>query len=1000
MDYGRLHTAERFEIEGKSYPISHSWGLSVPIHLVSTKVDLDRTMRGVAGAATASPQSLLQVFLNRSDDHLWGFVSNGNKLRILRDNLTLTRQAYVEFDLEAMMNGDAYSDFRVLWLLCHQSRVEADRPSDCWLEKWMKEAEDRGARALEHLRGGVEAAITALGVGFLEHPANGVLRDKLRDGALDKQSYYRQLLRIIYRLLFMFVAEDRDLLLDREAADSARESYKNYYSTQRLRAMAAKFVGTGHSDFFEALRLVMRLLGGGGDGAPLGILPLGSFLFSDKAVAEISDCKISNRQLLSAVRSLSLIDDREARSWRNVDYKNLGPEELGSVYESLLELHPRINVDACSFALRTAGGNERKTSGSYYTPSSLIKALLDSALDLVLDEAAKQGEAAILNLKVCDPASGSGHFLIAAANRIAKRLASLRTGEEEPALPALQKAKREVISKCIYGVDINPMAAELCKVSLWLEALDPGKPLSFLDHHIQVGNSLLGTTPRLMADGIPNDAFKPIEGDDKKAASALRKQNRGELKQREAGLRQLGLDQAPPADYGYLSDSMNLLAAEPDDSLADIRQKEEFYAALAQDDEYIKARLLADAWCSAFVWQKCPGEELPLTDLLYRHLEDDPQAENMQTIREHVAALTDRYGFFHWHVAFPDVFEVPDDLSRAENEAAGWNGGFDVVLGNPPWERIKIQEKEWFAERDPEIAAAPGAKRKQLIAALKDTDPCMYKAFVADKRQADGLSHCARTSGNYPLTGRGRINTYPLFAETKRLLISEVGRVGTIVPSGIATDDTTKYFFQDLMRSDSLASLYDFENRQKLFPAVDSRMKFALLTMTGADVRSRESEFVFFALNVGDLEDKWRRFKLSAADIAMLNPNTGTMATFRSQRDAEITKAIYRRVPVLKDDADELEQMSGGGADRSRGTSSSSQCSTCPTTATSSAHETNWKAPAMSSWATSSSWRIRFQRMFDMSNDSDKFRTRDQLESRGFTLEGNHFVKQDDAENG
>ena len=163
LDYGRLPTAQAASIDGKSYPISHSWGLNVPILLVSYQVDLDKTMRGVAGAAAASPHSLLQVFLNRSDDHLWGFVSNGYKLRVLRDNLTLTRQAYVEFDLEAMMSGDAYSDFRVLWLLCHQSRVEADRPSDCWLEKWMNEAEQRGTRALEHLRGGVQAAIRSAG---------------------------------------------------------------------------------------------------------------------------------------------------------------------------------------------------------------------------------------------------------------------------------------------------------------------------------------------------------------------------------------------------------------------------------------------------------------------------------------------------------------------------------------------------------------------------------------------------------------------------------------------------------------------------------------------------------------------------------------------------------------------------------------------------------------------------------------------------------------------
>lgn len=976
LDYGRLPTAQAASIEGKSYPISHSWGLNVPIHLVSSRVDLDETRRGVAGAASGSPHSLLQGFLNHSDDHLWGFVSNGYKLRVLRDNLTLTRQAYVEFDLEAMMNGDAYSDFRVLWLLCHQSRVEADRPSDCWLEKWMKEAEDRGTRALEHLRGGVEAAITALGVGFLEHPANGALRDKLRDGTLDTQNYYRQLLRIIYRLLFMFVAEDRDLLLDRGASDAARERYKSYYSTQRLREMAAGFVGTRHSDRFEALRLVMRLLAGENrhvDGSALGIVPLGSFLFSDRAVADIIDCKISNRQLLSAIRSLSLIDDREARAWRNVDYKNLGPEELGSVYESLLELHPHINVDARSFALETAGGNERKTSGSYYTPSSLIKVLLDSALDPVLDEAAKQGEEAILNLKVCDPATGSGHFLIAAANRIAKRLASLRTGEEEPALPALQAAKREVISKCIYGVDINPMAAELCKVSLWMEAQEPGKPLSFLDHHIQVGNSLLGTTPRLMGAGIPNDAFKPIEGDDKKIASELRKRNRGELKQREANLRQLGLEQARAADYGFLTSTMSDLAKSADDSIGDIHAKEELYRELANSPEYINARLLADAWCAAFVWFKSTPPpapprsfregsaeaqvwaDLPLTDLLYRNLEENPQSPQFESLRAKVAALTDRYGFFHWHVAFPDVFEVADDLAEAQHEAAGWNGGFDVVLGNPPWERIKIQEKEWFAGRDPDIAGARNAaERRRMIATLAESDPRLLAAFNADKRAAEGQSHFIRMSERYPLCGRGDVNTYIVFAELDRFLLSGRGRVGMVCPSGIATDDTTKFFFQDLMETQSLASMYDFENRQKLFAAVDSRMKFALLTMTGADIRTRETEFVFFALNIGDLEDKWRRFKLSAADIAMLNPNTGTMATFRSQRDAEITKAIYRRVPVLKDDAADVEQMSGG-ADRLY-------------------------------------WNVKFFTMFHMSNDSDKFRTRDELESAGYELVGNIFV--------
>jgi hypothetical protein len=374
LGYGRVPTARAVDLEGKSYAVSHAWG-SVPIHLVGARVPLDRRTAGVAGAAGQSPHGLLQELLNRSEERLWGFVSNGLALRVLRDNSSLTRQAYVEFDLEAMMDGEVYSDFVILWLLCHQSRVEGERPEQFWLERWSQLAAERGTRALESLRAGVEEAIVALGGGFLAHPQNRPLRDALRSGELTKDDYYRQLLRLVYRLLFLFVAEDRELLIAPGAPQDARDRYARFFSTQRVRRLAERRRGGKHGDLYEGLQLVMRKLGED-DGCPeLGVPALGSFLWSPESIPALDDAQLANEQLLATVRALTLIEERGVR--RAVDYKNLGSEELGSVYESLLELHPEVNVDAPSFELRVAAGHERKTTGSYYTPSSLISVLLD-----------------------------------------------------------------------------------------------------------------------------------------------------------------------------------------------------------------------------------------------------------------------------------------------------------------------------------------------------------------------------------------------------------------------------------------------------------------------------------------------------------------------------------------------------------------------------------------------------------------------------------------------
>lgn len=950
LDYGRVSTtaAGGLPIDDKRVPISHEWQ-HVPIHLLGHRVDLDRRTVGVAGAASSSPQSMVQELLNRSDAHLWGILSNGLTLRLLRDSTSLVGSAYIEFDLEAIFDGDLFSDFLLLYRLCHQSRLEVrdpDKgPASCWLEAWRTESLESGSRALNQLRDGVVEAITTLGTGFLAHPANAHLRDRIAEGTLREADINHGLLRVVYRLLFTFVAEDRGLLLDPNADPEARKRYRDYFSTERLRRTSRRRRGTRHSDQWRALNVVWDGLGSVEGRPELGLVGIGG-LFETSPLDLFGGCDLSNEALLKAVRHLSLVTEASSKVRRVVDYRNLGAEELGSIYEALLEFVPSWNAEKRQFELLSAAGNDRKSTGSYYTPTSLIDCLLDSALDPVLDRAAREAdpEAALLALTVCDPACGSGHFLVAAARRIAKRVAAIRTGDPEPPPERVREALSGVVGRCIFGVDLNPLAAELAKVSLWLETLEPGRPLAFLDAQVKVGNSLVGATPALLADGVPDEAFAPIEGDDKKTAAALRKQNKAERAGQDDlfGGTGTNLDPAVAGQFGDL-----VRGARPA-SLADIHARQQQLKALDASPALARHRLVADAWCAAFVWPMQPGGPPAVTDRSLHALERGEGVANstLAMIRE----LASEYRFFHWHLEFPHLFQAGEVA-----DGQGWDGGFDVVLGNPPWERVKLQEQEFFAVRDPEIAAAPNAAaRKRAIRKLSESEhgESLFNEFQAALRRASGESHVLRNSGRYPLTGRGDINTYAVFAELSRNLTAPRGRMGMILPTGIATDATTQFFFKDVVQRGNIVSLYDFENRRPLFDGVDSRFKFCLLTLTGRGERIRRAEFAFFAHDPSDLLKEDARFELTPDEIQLLNPNTGTCPIFRTRRDAEITLGIYRRVPVL---INENDPVSGNP------------------------------------------WGISFMRMFDMSNDSHLFHTREELEADGWTLNGNVFERAIDA---
>jgi hypothetical protein len=912
LGYGRLQTAKPFEFEGRRYSITHAW-LNLPIHLVSFRADLDARSENIVGARTTSPHSMVQEFLNRSTPHVWGIVTNGLRLRLLRDNVSLTRQAFVEFDLQSMMQGELYADFSLLWLLLHQSRVEGERAELCWLEKWTQEARQRGTRALAQLRDGVEETITALGSGFLAHPANTTLRDKLTGGTLSKQDYFRQLLRVVYRFLFLFAAEDRELLFAENVPTKARENYVRHYSISRLRRIANRLGGTQHADLWHNVRLLFTWLGSNTGCPSLGLPALGSFLWSARATPDLDDCLIANRDLLIAVRALAFTEQNKVR--RAIDYKNIGTEELGSVYESLLEQHPDVHIPTAKFVLGTHAGNERKTSGSHYTPPPLVNCLLDSALDPVLQERErdfaklgfKSAEEAILSLKVCDTAVGSGHFLISAAHRIAKRLAAVRTGEGEPPPAAVRHALRDVIGRCLYGVDINAMAVELCKFALWLEALEPGKPLSFLDHHIQCGNSLLGATPALMAQGIPDAAFEPIDGDDKNYCSNFKKENRKEAASIH-GLSQGALfdrEDRPWERLGNLAINIAQIASLPDDRLEDVQAKEQRYADLVRSTGYEFGRQLADTWCGAFVWKKRPtiasGFDYPITNEVFRRLERNPH-DAPKWMRDEIKRLADQYQFFHWHLAFPDVFQVLPGNQKPQNELCGWNGGFDVILGNPPWEVLEDEEKKFFAKARPDISDAETAERKILIEQLENEPSGLFAQWVQFRDERTRFKHFHRASGNYPLSSYKKLNLYASMLENGIHLLGRSGYLGLVLQSGLATDESRRFLFQELFDSTRLRSFLDFENSEGLFLGVHPQQKFSLVTVSQKP-SAQPARFSFYNTSVEHLFDDDRSFFMSADDMKRLSPNTGSCPTFRNRRDAALVLEIYKRAPVFHNEA-------------------------------------------------------------------------------------------------
>ena len=871
---------------------------------------------------------LLQETLNASEAALWGLASDGLSLRIARDNASLTRPAWIEADLNRIFTEDLYPDFAALWLLAHESRFgRANAPAvTCPLEEWREAGRQEGTRARDKLSDGFQQALKILGQGFLSHAANSKLRSALHTGDLTTDRYFGQLLRLVYRLIFLLTVEERNLLHPNDASDSARQLYADGYALRRLRDRAVRRAAHDHhGDLWEVVKIVFRGLAGGE--SRLG-LPALAGLFAPDECPELDAAKIENRAFLGALFHLAWL--REPSGLVRVNWRDMGADELGYIYEGLLELVPQITEDGRSFSFASADesrGHARKTTGSYYTPDELVQLLLASAVDPVVKHTVEahtdRPVDALLELAIIDPACGSGHFLLAAARRLADHVARIRSAGT-PTPDDYQRALRDVVRRCIYGVDMNPLAVELCKVSLWMESIDPGLPLTFLESHVRCGNSLIGTTRALMAEQVPEAAWVVLEGDDKKVTRSLKRRNQEEI----AGQGSLLFE--PRHEPDTLRDAIRAVEQAPDADATTLEEKHRKWNALLASEAYEHEKLVADAWCAAFLWPKdAPGpvvEAAPTTAAWLALREREAPSE---VLVETTRRIAEDYGLFHWELAFPHVFT---------------RGGFDVVLGNPPWERVKLQEQEFFAKREPSIAQARNAAaRKKLIAALPATNPVLWSEWTGATRVAQGQSHFVRQSGRYPLCGRGDVNTYALFAEHNWRVLAPHGSAGFIVPGGIVTDDTTKEYFRALLDRSALASVHHFENESLVFKGLHHAYRFVLLTIR----ESPQADLVFYARRAVDLDDRRRHFALTPADFATLNPNTRTCPTFRSPRDAEINLAMYRRAGVLwrENDPD------------------------------------------------GNPWGLRFLRMFDMANNSGLFRTQADLASAGWRLDADRFEK-------
>ncbi len=674
LGYQLEYQAKGAEANAKTYSISHRVinRAHTVLHIAGYREPAGLDRKPERTATRMSAHAMVQEYINLSDE-LYGLVTNGRILRLLRDSSRLIKLSYLEFDLDRIFTDGLFADFAILYRLLHITRLptSTEAAAESLIERYHQDSLDSGARIRDGLSQAVEQAIRAFGNGFLAHTDNDPLRAEIAAGKLTSDTYYQYLLRLIYRLLFLMVIEERGLVFPQGANPTQREIYERYYSLQRLRRLSEKrhLADRRKRDLWLSLLATFRLFEAHGPGEKLGLAPLAGDLFSSDAIGVLEKSTLGNDVLLGCLRALSLYQNPDTSQLIRVNYAALNVEEFGSVYEGLLKYRTgfELNTNSPSFELRPGADDTQ----SHYTPDDLVQPLIKHSLDYLIAEKLKAPNPAqaLLELRVADISCGSGHILLAAARRIAIELAIARTGEEQPSPPAFRAAIRDVIRECIYGVDLNPLAVELCKVALWLEAHNPGEPLNFLDHHIKCGNAIVGFARREEVErGVPDEAFATMPGDDKETAAILRKRNKQERVAHEAG--QIPIAPALQKQLDDILRGWRDLATLPEHTPDEIDAKKARYLAFTQSQDAWMLTQIAAIPIAQFFLSKTPANlQKFVTDDAFRRYWKGEMSPQSQATAE-AWAMAERKHFFNWFIEFPEIIQ---------------RGGFDCILGNPPY---------------------------------------------------------------------------------------------------------------------------------------------------------------------------------------------------------------------------------------------------------------------------------------------------------------------------